>query len=151
MNGIFKDDLAVALDDVTARSGELIELFESLERGGHATHVLEHLAGPRHAFSRALDALLEARRAAGDLPAIGNVERAQFGAVGMSLEAFITSRPDDDVVTSHLETMTAELINGTHHAAQLLRGEVLSRRVQDLEDAVRSLRAALDDVPVGPT
>lgn len=137
--GLFKTQSEAALDDVTARATELLELWESLEESGHTRAVHDHVGSLVQGFSRRLDALMTARRACGELPAIGNVERAQMDAAVVSIEALLPGT-DDQTIAAHKLTDASARVRDAIDAA-LARTLARTGR-QDIVDSLQGMRTA---------
>jgi hypothetical protein len=144
-DGIVKDPVAIALDDVTARTGELVELVRAVEESAHAPQVAAGLSPLRAQIEVALDAVLEARQAHGELPAVGNLERAQFAGLAVRLESLFAGSAAPGQIATRLAAACEEILQLIRTGARAAPDASLKSRLDGLAGEVRRLRAALSN------
>jgi hypothetical protein len=132
--GILKSAEESALDDVTARATELLELWRSLERDEHFDSLRMRGGQDLKRLEDNVDRLFEARRARGQLPQMGNVERAQIGAVTARIESLMTGSSGDLPAIEKLRAACTELLAAIDAALVTVENESTS-------DVLRALRS----------
>ena len=136
--GIIKTAEESALDDVTARATELIELWRSFEDSEHFA-ALKRRGGRRESRLEAhVERLFEARRARGQLPQIGNVERAQVDAATTRIESLLPGMTEEALMMERLGTACSEQLT----AIEAARREVDDERTQEILRELRDDSAA---------
>jgi len=141
--GILKSPDEAALDDVTAHVNELLEVCRSLEGTSVAETLLARLQAPRLTLESALEALISRRQARGDLPAVGNVELAQFGALAWKLEALLSEATAEELLAERLAQRCSDLLDDIAQSRAASRHEGLSDELDRLAAAVLAFRERL--------
>lgn len=139
-----KSEPTVARDEVTSAAGALKERLNVLSELNFEDQALTRAVGEaRNALASALEALLECRRRAGELPDAGQREKAQFGAVGLRVKTLFSEDTEAQVVAESLLEHCDDLLVKVA-AAQRFAGEhpALDRALEDLESAAGQARSA---------
>lgn len=100
---VLKPVEAVALDDVTRAGQELIERLDTIVALQlHDDELRQVLERHGERLAGEIDELCERRRRAGDLPAAGNMERAELAAIAMKARSFFSNETETPQVAAAL-------------------------------------------------
>lgn len=147
---IIKGPEAVALDDVTRGTRELLEVYRILveDLAGHELHALleRHQADLSAAFGQ----LIATRQAAGELPDVGDIEHAQWRSLGLRIKGILSQEPEAGILAREAATESRALAKQieavqTQHPSPAVRealmrlAELVNKQADTLEKTTLSL------------
>lgn len=144
MNEFIRSDAAIALDEVTRSAGELEEVYGGLAGHLEDTGLGQVLSRHREELAEAVERLMQARQTHGDLPAGGDLERAQWKSLGMRFLALLGDEPENAKLASEVvaqcDTVATNIDNARAHDSSPDVAQALGQ----LADTVQRQRAALE-------
>lgn len=117
MSGFLKDDLTVALDEVDRIASRIITIYDDLSAIASDPGVSRRLSERGEAHRRALVAFNRARRDAGQVPEVGDPERAHLQSLWLALKSAVAGEHSEE----RLQTALAELDDQLHTAIRAVR------------------------------
>jgi len=141
-----KEPGAVALDDVSRGTRDLLEAYRllarDLEEGGLRALLERHQVD----LCAALDELIAARQAEGELPDAGDVEHAQWRSLGLRIKGVLSREPEAAILAreaaheSRALAEQAEAARAQHRSPAVL--EALARLAELIREQAGALEAA---------
>ncbi|HSN71022.1 MAG TPA: hypothetical protein VLT59_05910 [Steroidobacteraceae bacterium] len=141
--GLFKTPEEAALDEVTAHATELLELWHSLEDDPLIETLRARVGDVPTQLEAHLDNLMRLRQARGQLPAMGNIERTQFGAVAAKLEALLPGVSEEELAAEKLGAAASELASAIDAGLTHVGDASITRSLEEMRADIGRLRASL--------
>jgi len=91
---LIKEPATVALDEVARGTRELLEVYRLLAGDLEGHELRARLEGYQAYLSTALEQLIAARQAAGELPDAGDIEHAQWRSLGLRIKSLLSAEPE---------------------------------------------------------
>lgn len=132
MNGFLKDDLTVALDEVDRIASRIVTIYEDLSVIASDPGVSRRLSERGEAHRRALVGFNRARSAAGQIPEVGDPERAHLQSLWLALKSAVAGEHSEERLQSALAELDDQLCAAIQTARAFEPPAAVGNALEDL-------------------